>query len=399
MSDIDALLNALNTAQDAGEDCVLATVVKVEGSAYRRTGARMLVSRLGRAEGTISGGCLEVAVAKKAWWLTESGPVVRSYSTATDDEDGDEALSFGLGCNGKVHVLFERLPASGTGLLIDVLKRVRETQQPAALATVIAIDPQDSRATGQRLVLMQGQRVTGDIACDALADQISSDLQRVLEQKRSSLHHYINGQETIEVFLEYLHPARRLVIFGGGHDAQPLVRMAKLLGWHVSVVDSRAHFARPERFPEADLVIVGDINRPFAYGELVKQAAVAVMTHSLIQDTHWLDGVLLSRPSYIGQLGPRERTERLLADIRSRRGTLSTLDSLHYPIGLDLGGDTPQSVAIAVLAEIQASLNGRSGGNLRLRPTKIHDIDPMAVSNLVTRDTESEADQLLAMQR
>ncbi|WP_455888022.1 XdhC family protein [Pseudomonas rustica] len=398
MSGIDTLLGALQTAQDGGQDCVLATVVKVEGSAYRRTGARMLVSRFGRAEGTISGGCLEAAVAKKAWWLTESGPAVRSYSTAIEDDDGDEALSFGLGCNGKVHVLFERLPCGVPCLLTDALKLVRDSRQPAALATVISSHPLGLHATGERLLLMSGQTVTGDIPCNALAGQIVKDLQKVLQEKKSSLHHYIDGHEKIEVFLEYLPPARRLVIFGAGHDAQPLVRMAKMLGWHVSVVDSRAHFARPERFPEADVVMVGDISRPFAYGELVEQAAVAIMTHSLIQDTHWLDGVLQCQPSYIGQLGPRERTERLLSDISIRRGALSMPDTLHYPIGLDLGGDTPESVAIAVLAEIQASFSGRSGGHLRLRPTKIHDIDPVAVS-VVKKEISEEAHQPFAINR
>ena len=186
--------------------------------------------------------------------------------------------------------------------------------------------------------------------------------------------------------MEYLPPVRRLVVFGAGHDAQPLVRMAKLLGWHVTIIDGRSHFARAERFPDADQVLVGDVEQPFAYRELVRGAAVAVMTHSLVQDAHWLQGVLHSEPCYVGQLGPRERTERLLAGIHEQQGELPGLACLHYPIGLDLGGDTPESVAMAMLAEIQAVLNGRNGGSLRFRSASIHDSDPV----LIASETETE---------
>lgn len=380
MSGLNTLLDALLAEREAGREAVLATVVKVEGSAYRRPGARMLVSRFGRPEGTISGGCLEAEVAKKAWWLTEAGPALRSYSTAEADDASEEALSFGLGCNGKVHVLFERLPA-GPCALVDALLSVRDRQQPAAIATVIVSSGAAAPRLGERLCLMPGQEAAGELLRSVLVEQISADLQQTLLRGKSSRGLYPNGLGEVEVLLEYLPPVRRLVIFGAGHDAQPLVRMAKLLGWHVTVIDGRAHFARAERFAEADQVLVGDVEQPFDYHELVRGAAVAVMTHSLVQDAHWLKGVLHSEPCYVGQLGPRERTERLLAGIHEQlakpQDELPGLECLHYPIGLDLGGDTPESVAMAVLAEIQAVLNGRNGGSLRFRSASIHDSDPV----------------------
>lgn len=379
MSGLNELLRAVHSERDAGRDVVLATVVKVEGSAYRRPGARMLVSRFGRPDGTISGGCLEADVAKKAWWLTENGSAVRSYSTA---EQGDETLSFGLGCNGVVHVLLERIAADRPSDLINALVDVHDSQRPAAIATVIGSHPGNELAVGSRLVLSSDGALTGELLNTTLAEQLSNDLQSTLGCGKSALCRYPVGLNYFDVFLEYVSPPRRLVVFGAGHDAQPLVHMAKLLGWHVSVVDGRSHFARPERFPTADRVLVGDMSQPFAYGELVRGAAVAVMTHSLVQDAHWLGEVLHSEPCYIGQLGPRERTERLLAGILGRRGEIPGLDRLHYPIGLDLGGDTPESVAMAVLAEIQATLNGRTGGSLRHRSTKVHAIDPIMIGGL-----------------
>jgi xanthine/CO dehydrogenase XdhC/CoxF family maturation factor len=399
MSGLNTLLEALLLEREAGREAVLATVVKVEGSAYRRPGARMLVSRFGRPEGTISGGCLEAEVAKKAWWLTEAGPALRSYSTAEEDEASEEALSFGLGCNGKVHVLFERLPASGPCTLVDALIGVRDSQQPAAIATVIASPGAASPRLGERLYLVPGQDAEGELLRSGLAEQISADLQQTLVCGKSSRCLYPHGADEVEVLLEYLPPVRRLVIFGAGHDAQPLVRMAKLLGWHVTVVDGRAHFARAERFVKADQVLVGDVEQPFAYRELVRGAAVAVMTHSLVQDAHWLQGALHSEPCYVGQLGPRERTERLLAGIHEQQGELPGLANLHYPIGLDLGGDTPESVAMAVLAEIQAVLNGRNGGSLRLRTASIHDSDPLRIAVVEQTAVAAEACRRLAVQR
>jgi xanthine/CO dehydrogenase XdhC/CoxF family maturation factor len=403
MSGLNTLLDALLVEREAGREAVLTTVVKVEGSAYRRPGARMLVSRFGRPEGTISGGCLEAEVAQKAWWLTEAGPALRSYSTAEADEASEEALSFGLGCNGKVFVLFERLPANAPCALVDALLGVRDTQQPAAIATVIASPAGASPRLGERLFLAPGQCATGGLLRSSLAEQITADLQQTLARTTSARCLYPDGKDAVEVLLEYLPPSRRLVIFGAGHDAQPLVRMAKLLGWHVTVIDGRAHFARAERFADADQVLVGDVEQPFAYHDLVRGAAVAVMTHSLVQDAHWLHGVLHSEPCYVGQLGPRERTERLLAGIHQQvgkqQGELPGLARLHYPIGLDLGGDTPESVAMAMLAEIQAVLNGRSGGSLRFRSASIHDSAPVQVAEQGAPAVTAECSQLLAAPR
>ena len=375
MSGLNDLLQAIDSAAQAGEETVLATVVKVEGSAYRRPGARMLIPLHGRTVGTVSGGCLEQDLAKKAWWLTDSGePVVRRYSTgATEDEDDEQsALTFGLGCNGTVFVLLERLRAKNPSPAIDLLRRVREHQQPAAMATVIATSRNASARVGDRL-----RSDTDETLRNAqLSSAIRNDLHKTLLQKKSSLRLYTDARGEVEVFFEYVAPPARLVIFGAGHDAQPLVRMAKLLNWHVSVIDSRSHFARPERFPQADAVIFANLENPFELNPVIDGAAVAVMTHSYRQDRHWLGQLLQAAPAYLGQLGPKERTERLLTDI----GRSSS--ALHYPMGLDLGGDAPESVALSILAEMTAVLNQRQGGMLRHRVKPIHQADLLVSEKL-----------------
>ena len=375
MSGLNDLLQAIDTAAHHGEETILATVVKVEGSAYRRPGARMLIPIHGRTVGTVSGGCLEQDLAKKAWWLTDSGePVVRRYSTgATEDEDDEQsALTFGLGCNGTVFVMLERLRAKSPSPAIELLRRVRDSQQPAAMATVIASSRDASARVGDRLL----SDTEGNLRNLQLNIAIRRDLHKTLAQKKSSTRLYSNARGEVEVFFEYIAPPPRLVIIGAGHDAQPLVRMAKLLDWHVSVVDSRSHFARAERFPQADAVILASLDNPFDLAPLIDGAAVAVMTHSYRQDRHWLGLALQAAPAYIGQLGPKERTERLLAQIGMGHS------ALHYPMGLDLGGDTPQSVALAILAEMTAVMNQRQGGMLRHRGKPIHQVDLVVSENL-----------------
>jgi xanthine/CO dehydrogenase XdhC/CoxF family maturation factor len=374
MSGLNELLQAIDTAARQGEETILATVVKVEGSAYRRPGARMLIPIHGRTVGTVSGGCLEQDLAKKAWWLTDSGePVVRRYSTgATEDEDDEQsALTFGLGCNGTVFVMLERLRAKSPAPAIDLLRRVRDSQQPAAMATVIASSRDASARVGDRLLSDTEGNLHNlhNLHNLQLNMAIRRDLHKTLAQKKSSTRLYSDARGEVEVFFEYIAPPPRLVIIGAGHDAQPLVRMAKLLDWHVSVIDSRSHFARAERFPQADAVILASLDNPFDLAPLIDGAAVAVMTHSYRQDRHWLGLALQAAPAYIGQLGPKERTERLRAQI----GTSTS--ALHYPMGLDLGGDAPQSVALAILAEMTAVMNQRQGGMLRHRGKPIHHAD------------------------
>ncbi len=385
LSGTSALLSAASALQRDKGQAVLATVVKVEGSAYRRPGARMLIPLYGGTVGTISGGCLESEVAKKAWWLTDGGEaVIRRYSTATqdDEDDQDAALTFGLGCNGTVHVLLERHSAERPLPVLDLLRQVRESGQAGAFATVIGSYRHARVRVGDRLALHASLAVGEQLLDPMLDAQVRIDLAETLAQGRSSLRTYRDARGEIEVFCEYLAPQRRLVIFGAGHDAQPLTHMAKLMDWHVSVVDGRAHFARTERFPDADLVMQADACPPYALSHLTDGAMVAIMSHSYSQDRHWLGGVLQGRPAYVGQLGPRERTERLLTEITRHTPHLPSLDRLHYPIGLDIGSDTPEGVATAILAEMTAAMNQREGGMLKHRQAAIHAPTPQDASDI-----------------
>lgn len=377
MNDLSSLLGALDEAQTGQQEVVIATVVKVEGSAYRRPGARMIIASMGEATGTVSGGCLESDVSKKAWWLTANGkPSLRTYSTGEDDDELEDAeLSFGLGCNGTVHILFERIAPYAASLVVDVLREVKASGKGAALATVIGTHSERHTALGERVAIRSSGQLQSEMRERWLAMAVAEDLKTVLDARRSATRTYEGADGAVEVLLEYIAAPRRLVVFGAGHDAMPLVSMARLQGWHITVIDARSHFARPQRFPEADHVLSAPLEpMPELHG-MVADAAVVVMTHSLTQDRHWLGQVLESTPRYIGQLGPRSRTERLLDELPDQAREAAAQASVHYPVGLDLGGDAPHSVALSILSEINAVFNGRSGGMLKHRQASIHAVE------------------------
>ncbi len=369
MKELEDIVNAWETLCAEGQGAVLATVVGVSGSTYRRPGARMLLAPEGRLAGSVSGGCLEGDLVKKASWQTRDGAALVTYDST--DADEDVVWGFGLGCNGIVQVLLERVSPEMPGPL-RLLSSVLKQRQPGVIATVIS---ESVESLGQRLLLLpDGSRET-TIADALLSAQVSEDADAVQAAQKSNTCTYklTDGTQVI-VFLEAVLPPLPLVVFGAGHDALPLVRFAKELGWHVTVADIRASSARPARFPMADAVAVGSVNAVCAEISLNAQTAVVVMTHNYPDDKRVLRALLTSDAAYIGQLGPKARTERLLAEI-SDDGfavTENHRNRLHGPAGLDLGADTPEQIALSIIAEIQAVQAGRGGGQLRDRRDPLH---------------------------
>jgi len=175
-------------------------------------------------------------------------------------------------------------------------------------------------------------------------------------------------------FQETVEPLPLLVLFGAGDDAQPVVRLAKETGWRVTVVDSRAAFATPARFPQADTVVVANAEAGATGLMLDDKTHVVVMTHRFAEDVKLL-AALLTRPlAYLGVLGPRKRTDRVLAQL-DEGGFVprpETLERLCAPVGLDLGATTPETIALSIVAELQCSLTGRTPIHLRDRAAPIH---------------------------
>lgn len=433
MNQIADILELATQAIRQNIDAVLATVVRTEGSAYRQPGAMMLICADGRSVGMISGGCLEPHIIKRALWLTRHGASVQVYQTGDDigyhknsdsdstvvkdvsvkDEDMSEddflegELNFGLGCNGRVHVLFERLATAIP--LLDLIRQVRHTQQPVTIATLIRSDNSENGAldlqVGSRIYLdkylktgsltdiylnhnMAGDSNTvindvllkvikklskhqfykKDAGCNAEYIELSDDL----ELQATANCQYESGAELVlktgqtEWLLQRICPQIRLLICGAGNDVIPLVTMAKLQDWHVTVIDSRPQYATRLRFSQADSVLCLPLDDSDTLLKLSAGAAVAVMSHSLTQDRARL-AVLLKHSAhyhYLGQLGPRYRTERLIREIGETSVNPHILadgiDKLHYPIGYKLGGDGPEALALSIMAQMSAVMHNQS---------------------------------------
>lgn len=363
MNELHSILHAWRAAAAEERPGVLVTVVHVRGSAYRRPGARMLLLPDGRRWGSISGGCLEGDLTQKAWWLTESGrPVLRVYDTTSED---DAVWEFGLGCNGIVEVLLERLDAEPVTEALEFLDHCRSNREEAVVATVIRTARPEGAQVGDRLLVDSRGLVSGGALRQcALGAELLPHVEAAFRERRSCLVHAADTQ----VFVEWIGPPLPLVIFGAGHDAVPLTAMACEMGWNITVADGRPAFARRERFPGIDRVVLQPAEDPLAGLEIGPDTAVLLMTHNYPRDEQLLRRILPLRPRYLGVLGPRVRAERLLTDL----GLPDYPEALHAPAGLDIGADSPAAIALAIVAEIQAAFSQREGGMLRLRSGPIY---------------------------
>jgi xanthine dehydrogenase accessory factor len=370
MKELQNILQAYESLRNTAATLALATVVKVRGSTYRRPGARMLMSDDGRMVGTVSGGCLEADVLEKARKLMLAGKAETAVYDMTSNDEGAWGLS--MGCNGVVHLLVEPLTnesAAHLRFLRDCLaQRVR-----CVVAVVFRVDGEFRAFVGMRLMVREDGSVVENVMNPVLAAVLLESARQALEDGKSEVKEYRFGEGVVEALVEVVDPPTPLIIFGAGYDAIPVARLAGELGWNVTVVDHRPAFLAAERFPDAKLVQL----RPEEIGQSLsidRHTAVVVMTHNFEHDLHLLKSLLPSPAQYVGLLGPRKRTELLLEKLRDQgvTPTEAQLARLHAPIGLDLGAESPEAIALAILAEIQATLAGRRGGYLRDLRGPIH---------------------------
>jgi xanthine/CO dehydrogenase XdhC/CoxF family maturation factor len=333
-----------------GGAAVLVTLVRAEGSSYRRPGARLLLGVRGEYAGTISGGCLETEVVRKASWLVREGAVVERYSTMFDDT---AEVPFGLGCGGVVDLLLE----PGDTAECRALMAAMEGSLAGKDATVVTWLPRGDRGLARAVLSVGGDFL---FASSALTEPELAEARGVL--RRGWVETMPEG-----IFAEKIVAPQRLFVLGAGDDAKPLVSMGALLGWSVTVMDGRAQLARAERFPEAERVVAVPSASPDVLS-IRPEDAVVLMTHSYEQDRELLAAVLPLRPRYLGLLGARHRSSLLVSEVAVKLGRTiaACCEQIYAPVGLDLGGDGPEAIALAVIAEVQACCMGKLGASRRL---------------------------------
>ena len=368
MKEIRDILIAFETALKAGLKTALATVVHVEGSSYRRPGARMLVTEEGELTGAISGGCLEGDALRKALLaISEGKNKLVTYDTTDED---DAKLGVQLGCNGIVHILFEPVDPSNPNSPVNLLKAVAAKREYAILVTLFSLEKKYQPGT---CLLYRGEVLFNQVPA-MLSSEIHAAVQTVENKRNSVIQLLENDEMSLHAFVEYINPAVMVVVAGAGNDVMPLVEINFLLGWETIIVDGRASLANPSRFPKAKEVIVCKPAEVLKKIQPDLQTVFVLMTHNYNYDIALLKELLLLQQEYIGLLGPKKKLQRMMDEIEESGIEISPsqLQMLHGPVGLDIGAETAAEIALSIAAEIKAVLSNRSGTPLRLLDEPIH---------------------------
>jgi len=362
------LLRELDRWWHDGERSVIARVVATDGSGPRESGAAMAVGESGAVVGSVSGGCVESAVVMEATDVLATG----TPRTVTFGYSDDDAFAVGLTCGGTVHLFLEPWePTPITGSLVDGLARRR----PLALVTVV-----DGVGIGRSLLVSPEADVAplGGLGDAELDRVVGRDALGELAAGTNAVRHYGRrgefGEDAVTVFVESFAPPPRLVIFGAVDFTGALSRVAKFMGFHVTVCDAREVFATRQRFPEADDVVVDWPHRYLATvaGDLGPRDAICVLTHDTKFDVPAILAAFDTQVGYIGALGSRRTTADRRDQLVAAGATEASLARLYAPIGLDLGGRSPEEAAVSIAAEIIAQRNGRSAASLRNTGGPIH---------------------------
>lgn len=333
-----------------GQEVMLATVVKVWGSAPRPPGSHLASSSSGGIAGSVSGGCVEGAVLEEGQTILEQGLEpgggARLLSFGVEDE---LAWNVGLSCGGEIEVFCEKLDPE----LYAAIRRELEGERLAALATVIA-----GPFLGCHLLLRERGEAAGGLgspALDALAARLFAEQQASFEARREALE---ESGERHEVFLEMLPPRPELIVVGAVHVAIPLVAIANLLGFRTVVVDPRTAFATRDRFRHADELLHEWPDEALRHLGIHRNSFVALLSHDPKLDVPAARVALEGKARYVGALGSKKTHLKRCQKLREAGVSEEQIARLHNPIGLDLGGRKAQEIAVAVIAEIVAVSHG-----------------------------------------
>ncbi|HKW41094.1 MAG TPA: XdhC family protein [Gemmatimonadales bacterium] len=349
------VLDLLARVRGAGKRAALATVVQVRGSAYRHEGAKLVVAEDGGSAGNVSGGCLEQDVREVALQVIRTGePQLRSYCSSADEI---AAWDLGVGCEGQVDVYVE--PA-------EARPRQRALLDGRAPFVVCTVLPGSGEPGAGSRLTVTGDGVEGDLGLAAMNARVAGKARELVMTGESGIHE-IAGRS---VFFDVLQPPPQLVVLGAGDDARPLARFAADVGFRVVVVDRRSGYLTRDRFPGAAALVQSGGDELGGALPLDADCYAVVMNHNFADDLAYVRALLQTPVAYIGMLGPRQRTERILRNLAAE--TVIHESRVYGPVGLDIGTDGAEQVALAVIAEILALRSGRRARSLRERQAPIH---------------------------
>lgn len=366
MKEIKSILQFFKDGQVTGEQCALAQVVRVEGSSYRREGARMIVFESGIFEGGISGGCLEGDALKRSQLaILKQEPSIITYDTSKELEIG-----IGLGCNGIIDVLLT--PVTSDSKNIRTLEKCVSHRRTHIIVTITASNiKEEALKLGGSFYYDTDKKVLEGMESNETKNFILRKIDLVLEEGKSRSYTYTSEEGELDFHIEFIPAQYHLAIYGDNYDVYPLLKLAELLDWEVSLVGNiqklkKEHLKQvkniyPKHLPE----------RP----EIDKRTAVILMAHDFKTDVENLKKAIMSTAPYIASLGPKKRFEKIRNQFNEEGNSLSEKDLLriHAPCGLEIGADSPEEIALSICSEIISSFTGKEGGMLRNKTNPIHD--------------------------
>jgi xanthine dehydrogenase accessory factor len=363
MKELNDIIRAYDKAVLENKRTALVTVVKVEGSSYRRPGARMLVTEDGEITGAISGGCLEGDALRKAQFaMVQQQNRLEIYDTTGEE---DARLGVQLGCNGIVYILFEPVKNNEPNNSINLLKKVALKRKDAVLVTVF----NENKYAAQKGTCGLINETESFYAGDEMT--LIDEGKLLLKQKNTIIREDVDSS----VLYQFIFPSTQLIIVGAGNDVQPLADLAFLLGWKIIVVDGRPVYATQQRFPKASKICLLKPSEILSAADIDEQTAVVLMTHNYNYDIAALEQLIHTNCNYIGVLGPKKKLERLIEELTEKGIKISdeVLQKIYGPVGLDVGAETSEEIALSILAEIKAVFSQRQGSSLRERDIEIHE--------------------------
>ena len=366
MKEIKEIIEAYHKIDFTKNKAALATVVRVEGSSYRRTGARMLIADSGEWIGGISGGCLEGDALKKAKFaIAQNKATIVTYDTTEDDP---YQIGVGLGCNGIIDVLLVPLDYQNDLNQVLILQQCVENRKPNVIITVVKLK-------GHFKDIQLGQTIKYDEETDFPLDYLHKDLilniKNCLKSEKSESKIYQCQEGEIQLFIEVIIPSTHLVIYGGNYDIYPMTKLAKEIGWKVSVVCNPLKVHK-SLFEMADAVIEKDKTEEI---KIDPYTVALLMAHDYETDFKNMRNLLKTNIKYIGMLGPKKRTDKMFLKLLEEGNPVSEQDlaRIATPVGLDIGAANPEEIAISIIAEIKTFFTGRTGQRLKFREGAIYE--------------------------
>ena len=366
MKEIKSILQFFKDSESNGEQCAMAQVVRVEGSSYRREGARMIVFESGIFEGGISGGCLEGDALKRSQLaILKQEPSIITYDTSKEMEIG-----IGLGCNGIIDVLLTPLKADSKNM--KMLEKCVSNRKNHILITITSSNAKDDNLKlGQSFYFDTVNKTLEGLESNDMRNFILGKIDLVLEQNKSKSFVYTLDELCLTFHVELIPVPYHLAIFGDNYDVYPLIQLAGLLDWEISLVGNI------QKLKKEPLKLVKNIypkDLPERPG-IDDRTAVVLMAHDFKTDIKNLKNVLHSDAPYIASLGPKKRFEKIKSKLEEGGDTISAKDLLriHGPCGLEIGADSPEEIALSICSEIMSSFTGKEGGMLRNKKSPIHD--------------------------